>query len=191
MAVPTTLVWGRHDIATPLEIAEAASARYGWRLHVIENAADDPPIEQPQAFLRALNTALALTEECVGDGRRCGSTHGGGVQRRDCWPRTAWLRPVAPGLQRDDRPSPGADRRCTDARDVSAAVNFARDSGLPLSVDGGGHNVTGNAVCDDGVTIDLRPMKGLAVDPVARTCRAEAGLTWGEPDAVTQDTGSR
>jgi pimeloyl-ACP methyl ester carboxylesterase len=62
IAVPTTLVWGRHDIATPLEIAEAASARYGWRLHVIENAADDPPIEQPQAFLRALDTALALTE---------------------------------------------------------------------------------------------------------------------------------
>jgi pimeloyl-ACP methyl ester carboxylesterase len=62
IAVPTTLVWGRHDIATPLEIAEAASARYGWRLHVIENAADDPPIEQPQAFLRALNTALAFTD---------------------------------------------------------------------------------------------------------------------------------
>jgi pimeloyl-ACP methyl ester carboxylesterase len=60
--VSTTLIWGRHDLATRLEVAEAASARYGWRLHVIENAADDPPIEQPQAFLRALHTALALTE---------------------------------------------------------------------------------------------------------------------------------
>jgi FAD/FMN-containing dehydrogenase len=79
--------------------------------------------------------------------------------------------------------------RCTDARDVSAAVNFARDSGLPLSVYGGGHNVTGNAVCDDGVTIDLRSMKGIEVDPVARTCRAEAGLTWGELDAATQEHG--
>jgi pimeloyl-ACP methyl ester carboxylesterase len=62
IAVSTTLIWGRHDLATRLEVAEAASARYGWRLHVIENAADDPPIEQPQAFLRALHTALALTE---------------------------------------------------------------------------------------------------------------------------------
>ncbi len=62
IGVPTSLIWGRHDLATRLEVAEAASARYGWRLHVIENAADDPPIEQPQAFLRALHTALALTE---------------------------------------------------------------------------------------------------------------------------------
>jgi pimeloyl-ACP methyl ester carboxylesterase len=62
IAVSTTLIWGRHDLATRLEVAEAASARYGWRLHVIENVADDPPIEQPQAFLRALHTALALTE---------------------------------------------------------------------------------------------------------------------------------
>jgi pimeloyl-ACP methyl ester carboxylesterase len=62
IAVPTTLIWGRHDLATRLEIAEAASARHGWRLHVIENAADDPPIEQPEAFLRALHTALAVAE---------------------------------------------------------------------------------------------------------------------------------
>ncbi len=60
ITVATTLIWGRHDQATPLRTAEAASARYGWRLHVIENAADEPPIEQPQAFLRALNAALAL-----------------------------------------------------------------------------------------------------------------------------------
>lgn len=57
IAVPTTLVWGRHDIAT-LDIAQAASARYGWPLHVIENAADDPPIEQPEALLRALRAAF-------------------------------------------------------------------------------------------------------------------------------------
>jgi FAD/FMN-containing dehydrogenase len=54
---------------------------------------------------------------------------------------------------------------------------------------GGGHNVTGNAVCDDGVTIDLRPMKAIEVDPVAGVCRAEAGLTWGELDAATQAHG--
>lgn len=79
--------------------------------------------------------------------------------------------------------------RCTDAQDVAAAIGFARDRALPVSVYGGGHNVTGNAVCDDGVTIDLRPMKGIEVDPAARTCRAEAGVTWGELDAATQEHG--
>ncbi len=58
-----------------------------------------------------------------------------------------------------------------------------------MSVYGGGHNVTGNAVCDDGVTIDVRPMKAIEVDPDARTCRAGAGLTWGELDAATQQHG--
>jgi pimeloyl-ACP methyl ester carboxylesterase len=58
IAVPTTLIWGRHDLATPLRVAEAASARYGWPLHVIENAADDPPVEQPEALLRVLRAAL-------------------------------------------------------------------------------------------------------------------------------------
>lgn len=58
IAVPTTLIWGRHDLATPLQVAEAASARYGWPLHVVENAADDPPMERPEAFLNALRCAL-------------------------------------------------------------------------------------------------------------------------------------
>jgi pimeloyl-ACP methyl ester carboxylesterase len=58
ITIPTTLIWGRHDLATQLADAEAASARYGWPLLVIENAADDPPIEQPKAFLRALREAL-------------------------------------------------------------------------------------------------------------------------------------
>jgi pimeloyl-ACP methyl ester carboxylesterase len=58
IAVPTTLIWGQHDLATRLSVAEAASKRYGWPLHVIGNAADDPPIEQPEAFLKALGTAL-------------------------------------------------------------------------------------------------------------------------------------
>ena len=58
IAVPTTLIWGRHDLATPLAVAEEASARYGWPLHIIENCNDDPPVEQPEALLRALRTAL-------------------------------------------------------------------------------------------------------------------------------------
>ncbi len=58
-----------------------------------------------------------------------------------------------------------------------------------MSVYGGGHGVTGAAVCDDGVCVDLRGMKGIAVDPGSRTVRAEAGLTWGEFDAATQEHG--
>jgi len=60
IAVPTTLIWGRHDLATPLSIAAAAGARYGWPLHVIEDANDDPPIEQPEAVLSALRETLAV-----------------------------------------------------------------------------------------------------------------------------------
>lgn len=58
IGVPTTLIWGRHDLATPLAVAEAASRRYGWPLEVIENASDDPPVEQPEAVLRSLRLAL-------------------------------------------------------------------------------------------------------------------------------------
>lgn len=58
LTVPTTLIWGRHDLGVRLEIAEAASERYGWPLHVVENARDDPAIEQPDAFLEAIHAAL-------------------------------------------------------------------------------------------------------------------------------------
>jgi pimeloyl-ACP methyl ester carboxylesterase len=61
IAVPTTLIWGRHDPAMRLRIAEAASARYGWPLQVIEGAGDDPPIEDPDGFLEALHAALGGT----------------------------------------------------------------------------------------------------------------------------------
>jgi pimeloyl-ACP methyl ester carboxylesterase len=56
--VPTTLIWGRHDRALPLSIAETASERYGWPLHVIEDAADDAPMEQPSAFAEVLRAAI-------------------------------------------------------------------------------------------------------------------------------------
>jgi pimeloyl-ACP methyl ester carboxylesterase len=58
IGVPVTLIWGRHDLATPLEVAQNASARYGWALHVIEKAADGPSMEQPEAYLSAVRTAL-------------------------------------------------------------------------------------------------------------------------------------
>ena len=56
ISVPTTLIWGRHDLATPLRVAEAASRAFGWPLHVVENAADDPALEQPEAFVELLHS---------------------------------------------------------------------------------------------------------------------------------------
>jgi pimeloyl-ACP methyl ester carboxylesterase len=56
--VPTTLVWGQHDLATPLHVAEVASARYGWPLHVVEDAGDEPFLDQPEAFLDVLQLAV-------------------------------------------------------------------------------------------------------------------------------------
>ncbi len=58
IAVPTTLIWGRRDLETRLRVAEAASARYGWPLRVIEDCGADPHIEQPEALLEALRDAL-------------------------------------------------------------------------------------------------------------------------------------
>lgn len=63
--VPTTLIWGRHDRAIRLRIAEAARDRYGWPLQVIENARDDPKLEQPEAFLRALRAAMEFSRSSV------------------------------------------------------------------------------------------------------------------------------
>ena len=68
-------------------------------------------------------------------------------------------------------------------------MRFARDHELLVSVRGGGHNITGNAVCEGGLMIDLSPMKSVRVDPVKRTARAEAGLTWGEYNRETQAFG--
>jgi pimeloyl-ACP methyl ester carboxylesterase len=59
IAVATTLIWGRHDLQVPMTVAETASARHGWPLHVIDNAGDDPAMEQPEAFLQALRAALS------------------------------------------------------------------------------------------------------------------------------------
>jgi pimeloyl-ACP methyl ester carboxylesterase len=58
ITVPTTLIWGSHDRATPLAVAMEASARFGWPLHVIENCNDDPPVERPDALLQMLHIAL-------------------------------------------------------------------------------------------------------------------------------------
>jgi FAD/FMN-containing dehydrogenase len=70
--------------------------------------------------------------------------------------------------------------------DVVAAVGFAREHDLPISIRGGGHNVAGTAVTDGGVMIDLSRMKGIHVDAAARTARVQPGVVWGELDRATQ-----
>ena len=87
----------------------------------------------------------------------------------------------------DHRPAMIA--RCAGVADIIGAVNFARNNGLLVSVRGGGHNVSGNAVCDGGLMIDLSAMKSVRVDPQTRTARTEAGVTWGEFDRETQAFG--
>ena len=84
---------------------------------------------------------------------------------------------------------PGLIARCAATGDVAKAVRFARERGLIVSVRGGGHNVAGNAICDGGLMIDLTPMKGIRVDPAARTARAQGGVTWREFDRETQAYG--
>jgi FAD binding domain/Berberine and berberine like len=84
---------------------------------------------------------------------------------------------------------PAAVLRCADPADVACGIAFAREHDLPLSVRGGGHNVAGSAVCDDGLVLDLSAMKALAVDPAQRTARAGPGLTLGELDRGTQQWG--
>ena len=76
--------------------------------------------------------------------------------------------------------------RCRGVGDVIAAVRFAREHALLVAVRGGGHSAPGNGVCDGGLVIDLSEMKGIRVDPVRRTARAEPGVTWGELDHETQ-----
>jgi FAD/FMN-containing dehydrogenase len=75
---------------------------------------------------------------------------------------------------------PALIARCQGAADIADAIGIARSSGLEISVRGGGHNVAGRAVADGGVMIDLAPMKGIHVDPAARTVRAQGGVIWSE-----------
>src|SRR5687768_11151463 len=80
---------------------------------------------------------------------------------------------------------PALIARCADDDDIAAAVHFAREQDLALSIRGGGHNVAGLAVTDGGLMIDCAPMKRIAIDPQTQTARAQPGVLWGEFDAVT------
>lgn len=84
---------------------------------------------------------------------------------------------------------PALIARCSATRDVVRAVDFARDKGLLLAVRGGGHNIAGNAICDDGIVIDLSAMKAVNVDPAARHATVEGGATLADMDAATQKHG--
>ena len=81
---------------------------------------------------------------------------------------------------------PAVIARCAGTADVVEAVRVAREYRPAVSVRGGGHQVAGSAVCDDGLVIDLSAMRAVHVDPAAATVRVQAGATWGEVDRETQ-----
>jgi FAD/FMN-containing dehydrogenase len=106
------------------------------------------------------------------------------------------LRPRDPGYEEarqvwnamiDRRPSLIA--RCESSEDVAAAVRFGRRNDLLVSVRGGGHNIAGLAVCEDGLMIDLSPMREVHIDPRTRRARVAAGATLAEFDAAAQAHG--
>jgi hypothetical protein len=106
------------------------------------------------------------------------------------------LRPADPGYEDARRVwngsisrFPALIARCAGVADVITAVRFARDTGLLVAVRGGGHSFPGLSVCDGGLLIDLSPMKGIRVDPEARTVTAQAGVLLGELDRETQAFG--
>ncbi|WP_052889945.1 FAD-binding oxidoreductase [Thermogemmatispora carboxidivorans] len=84
---------------------------------------------------------------------------------------------------------PALIARCADVADVTTAVNFAREHGLPLAIRSGGHNAGGLGICDDGLVIDLSLLRYTHVDPDRRTARVGAGCTWGDVDHATHAFG--
>jgi hypothetical protein len=92
-----------------------------------------------------------------------------------------------PNAMIDRRPTIIA--RCAGAADVITCVRFASEHNIVVAVRGGGHSVAGKSVCDGGLMIDLSALKGIRVDPVRRTVRAETGLKLGEFDRETQAFG--
>jgi FAD/FMN-containing dehydrogenase len=84
---------------------------------------------------------------------------------------------------------PALIARCLGTADIADTVRFARTRGIELALRGGGHNVAGRAVCDGGLMLDMSLMKGIHVDPVRRTARAQGGVNWREFNRETQAHG--
>lgn len=84
---------------------------------------------------------------------------------------------------------PAAIARCAGVADVKRSLEFSLDNALPVSIRSGGHGLSGYAVCDGGVMIDLSDMTAVSVDPAAKTVRAQAGANWGQFDHETQTFG--
>src|ERR671936_464595 len=84
---------------------------------------------------------------------------------------------------------PALIARCAGVADVISAVKFGREHGLPVAVRSGGHSFPGLSVADDAFVIDLSLMKGVRIDPVARTARVQAGVLLGELDREAQAFG--
>lgn len=84
---------------------------------------------------------------------------------------------------------PGVIARCRDAKDVVAAVKWARAKDLPIAIRAGGHNVAGHAVCDGGVMIDLTLMRGVDVDANRQVASVQGGALWRDVDAASQAHG--
>jgi FAD/FMN-containing dehydrogenase/pimeloyl-ACP methyl ester carboxylesterase len=173
IAVPVALVWGRQDLANPLAVAEAAAARHGWPLHVIEDCADDPPVERPAELLRAL--AVEDLRERL-DGPLLLPAEDGFAAATELW--NAMI----------DK-SPALVVQPTGTDDVVAAVWFARDHGLALSARGGGHNIAGTALAEGGVTIDMSRLRDVLVDHVAQTATVQPGCHLADVDGATQRHG--
>lgn len=84
---------------------------------------------------------------------------------------------------------PGAIARCVNVADVIAAVRAAREGDVLVAIRGGGHNAGGLGICDGGLVIDLSQMRGVRVNPTAKTVRAEGGCTGGDVDHATHAFG--
>jgi FAD/FMN-containing dehydrogenase/pimeloyl-ACP methyl ester carboxylesterase len=185
IATPTSLIWGRQDPATRVEVAEAASVRYGWRLHVIEECAADPHLEQPESFLEAVRASLDASPPS-----------GAGVEALRRRLDGSVLNPLEKGFDEATRIWNGMIRKTpayvvqpAGTADVVAAADFAREHGLAVSVRGGGHNIAGSALTDGGLTIDMSGLRGVDVDPRARTATVQPGCLLGDVDRETQRHG--
>jgi FAD/FMN-containing dehydrogenase len=122
----------------------------------------------------APDLAVALAERLTGD--VLGPDHGGYESARAVWNGMIDKRPAAIA-------------RCADDRDVATALRFAIEHGLAFTVRGGGHNVAGTAVVDDGLVIDLSQMRGVRIDPSGASVHVQGGATWADVDRVTAPLG--